>query len=373
MKRVFQFMVVAFVAAFAPYILALGGDEVGNDGDVVVCRGIDGEVNSIELLDYYEARNRFGFVPDLGSPQLSYEQKVLHVLRRISKIDPLRASRMQDEFDIFQNFTHFWPGVKLVDIPDSLHIAIPHGCEIEQVAIQAVPSVPEEKYFTVSKDLWDKMSDDDKAGLVLHEILFKELINVHKHVNSKLARYFNARISENRFSDLPTEDYLDLLSTLKADEDSEFSFGSVILKFGLYMSNRLAFYDNGQLQKVKINSPKDIRLLVKKRLDTVLRTNQNILFDVGGNFQGETYPILVEYFPSGQFKRAKSDSIWVRQPNGSSSWITGVSEVEFWDNGAIKSTFASMAQCHRTQQLRQRCFAEGARMQFNENGFVIEN
>lgn len=77
------------------------------------------------------------------------------------------------------------------DIQDSLVRVFPRGCKIEQIAIQKEPAFPEDKRFTVSKDLWDLLDEDNKAGLVLHEIIYREAL-LYGHEDSVNARYVNS-------------------------------------------------------------------------------------------------------------------------------------------------------------------------------------
>src|SRR4051794_27132981 len=52
------------------------GHERGNGGDAVVCRDHDDKIISVELLDFFEARNMRGIYLDLGDDSLSVDQKV---------------------------------------------------------------------------------------------------------------------------------------------------------------------------------------------------------------------------------------------------------------------------------------------------------
>lgn len=173
------------------------GDDKGNGGDVVVCYDEQKKIKSVQLLDHYEGYKKFGFVIDLGDGQGPLN-KVKFVLDHLSKFDEGRAKRYWQQAQNFESESLFWPGVELVDIPDSQHIAIPKNCKIEQVAIQQEPTLPEQKRFTISKDLWDLMDDTNRAGLILHEIIFQEAIELHQ-TNSIRSRYFNAMISQKNF------------------------------------------------------------------------------------------------------------------------------------------------------------------------------
>lgn len=173
-------------------------DQRGNGGDVVVCHDAQGAITTVELLDFYEGRSRLGFQVDLASGA-TWQEKLAGALAKIAVVDPDRAASYRDFAARFEVDTHFWAGVELTDIPDSAHIAIPRGCAIAQIAIQREPTFPEEKYYTVSKDLWELLDEAGKAGLVLHEIVFREAL-ARGHANSIQTRYYNALVTSRGFS-----------------------------------------------------------------------------------------------------------------------------------------------------------------------------
>ncbi|MCM2321921.1 MAG: hypothetical protein NDJ90_01520, partial [Oligoflexia bacterium] len=133
----------------APACFAAGGDHgPGNGGDVVVCRNAAGAIRSVELLDLYEGRTRWGNVADLGGPGLSVPEKVSLLLTRLGNRLPALEKFYRDWYATFEQETLSLSGVQLVDIPDSEHIALPVGCAIEQIAIQKEPQFPREKRYT---------------------------------------------------------------------------------------------------------------------------------------------------------------------------------------------------------------------------------
>lgn len=194
------------------------GREVGNGGDVVYCPNAVAPRKKVELLDIYEARTR-GIIFNLGAPTLNYWQKFALALERLAKVSPLRA----EEYRLSaQDFTidpatgehrnaRFLSGVELVDIPDSKHIAVPSGCAIKQIAIQKEPEVAEDRRYTVSKDLWDLMDDESKAGLILHEVIYREAL-VDGAENSKMVRYLNSYLAADKFAAMTQEAFFNFLA-----------------------------------------------------------------------------------------------------------------------------------------------------------------
>jgi hypothetical protein len=113
----------------------------------------------------------------------------------------------------------FLAGVKLTDIPDSQHIAIPAHCTVEQVAIQKLPAFPEDKFFTVNKDLWDRMDTANQAGLILHETIYRRFLKLRKPgttlSSSVAARYLTGYACSDRFAKMTLPEYFKLMERVQ--------------------------------------------------------------------------------------------------------------------------------------------------------------
>jgi hypothetical protein len=151
---------------FGAKVFATGGT-VGNGGDVAVCPG------SVELLDTYEARTLRGFGLDLGNPSLSVDQKIALAVTKIFSVDPYRAIILKASAEKFMNETKFLRGIALRDIDDSDEVFLPAGCERRQIAIQNTRVVWDDPFYVVDQDLWDRLDNDNKAALILHEVIFR--------------------------------------------------------------------------------------------------------------------------------------------------------------------------------------------------------
>lgn len=200
------------LVAGAPRV-AVGGNEAGNGGDVVVC--YQGEtILSTKLLDFHEAEvMRPELVPDLGAPDASPSEKVKLALDRLSKLDAERAAAYQEEADAFFANTRFVKGVVLEDIPDSGYVPIGKDCRVEQIAIQKAPVFPEDRLYTINQDLWERLDNDHRAGLMLHEIVYGEAIK-RGHKNSVKARYFTELIASAKIATLPASEYERLVALI---------------------------------------------------------------------------------------------------------------------------------------------------------------
>lgn len=142
------------------------GNEVGNGGDALVCK--KEQSLSVRLLDYSE-----GEVNSNKSDSQEKYRKLLHSwIKKFKALDPKLSSMLSRKtLTIDQDFT-FKKGIQLIDIKDSKHIYIPQNCVLKQLAIRRFKKIGGEK-FVVNQDYWEKLSEEDKAGLVLHELLYE--------------------------------------------------------------------------------------------------------------------------------------------------------------------------------------------------------
>jgi hypothetical protein len=192
---------------------AWAGKEAGNGGNVVTCRKADHSLTSIEMLDYYEARVFRGISVSMGDASFDYKQKIDLVLDRLAKSDPGRAERYRGWAKSFMSEAALIPGITLTPIPDSDQVGLPRGCAMEQIAIQKEPQFPQDSRYTISKDLWDNLDEQGKAGLILHEIIYREALGFG-HQTSVASRYFHSLIASELYSKLTDRERIKLMQLL---------------------------------------------------------------------------------------------------------------------------------------------------------------
>ncbi|KYG63657.1 hypothetical protein AZI86_12565 [Bdellovibrio bacteriovorus] len=192
-----------------------GGGTVGNGGDVVVCPAL----NTVLLLDIYEADKLRGFKLSLGSSELTVKQKIQIAIARLKRLDPVRASTVDYNANTFFKEAKFISGIALRDVEDSLEPFLPAGCHKEQIAIQNAKVVPEDPFYVVNAELWEKLDNDNQAALVIHEAIFRAARGTW---SSSLVRLLNSAAFSDRFDNLPVGAYYkfmsgtELASTVKA-------------------------------------------------------------------------------------------------------------------------------------------------------------
>jgi len=174
---------------------AFAGGEVGNGGNVIVCNDISGNVKSVEVLDYYELRLNGG-VLSLNPNLVTYQEKLSELFDQWIEFAPKRMAQYKKWLQEFQTEAGIYSGIEIPHIPDTGSIAIPQGCKPISIAFQRADDdiFPGTKRYVINKDLWDYMNETQKAGLVLHELIYREAIKAG-HPTSQPTRYFNGYLS----------------------------------------------------------------------------------------------------------------------------------------------------------------------------------
>lgn len=209
----------AFV--FVSSAFAQGGEhEVGNGGNAVVCYSDSSKKNikSVELFDYWEGKR---FKPirgprgevyslDLGGSRLSVEKKIDLFISRVKLGDPERARRY-DQYaklilsDLKSFLVSRLPGEP---IDDDHPAGLPSSpCYKEQFAVQFKYPTPGKRRFLIDRGLFSKADSDSKAGIILHEVLYRDAIVRDKHQNSDGVRLLNHFYSTPATHQLPSLAY----------------------------------------------------------------------------------------------------------------------------------------------------------------------
>lgn len=143
---------------------------IGNGGDVVVC---EKRMPQTQLLDFYEAAKLSDL--RLVDPEgHTYLEKVNSLANRVSKRFPALARSIMADVDVFEKRKKIMDDVELKDIDDSHHTVLPPHCQIAQIANQKAPLFPRHPWFIIDAALWAGLDETNKAGLVIHEIIYRQ-------------------------------------------------------------------------------------------------------------------------------------------------------------------------------------------------------
>lgn len=185
------------------------GGEHGNGGNVLVCE--QNGVTTVTLYDYYEWEQR-GWQLDLAGN--TYEEKLQAAFERIAKYNPTRSALYSIWFEGFQEtrsteFTDY----DLVEIPDIGAGTVPPGCHIKTAAQQRMRPLPGDKRYLVDNKLWNLMNETQRAGLVLHEMIYREAALLG-HQDSATTRYLNGLFASSIFAEIDYRGYVEYLQEL---------------------------------------------------------------------------------------------------------------------------------------------------------------
>jgi hypothetical protein len=144
---------------------------IGNGGDVLVC---DSRMPRVQLLDFAETRIlRQKAIQLVEPPGDTYDEKLLALQGRINHRFSSLGRALAKEIEYFERTNVKLDDLELEDIQDSFHKFHLSGCEVRQIANQSIPLVDDDPSFILDNRLWLQLSEFDKAGLVLHEVLYR--------------------------------------------------------------------------------------------------------------------------------------------------------------------------------------------------------
>jgi hypothetical protein len=193
-NQIMKKFTLVLIASFLSSAQTFAGTWSSGGGNAVVCKAEDGSIASAELLDLYEGRYINHLVyPASSEPALS---QALAAARRISSI-AFSGDRLAQTVQRVQSQIQFLPkgfGIQPINDSDSV-ILPPANCQIVQVARYE----PNGTIF-VNADVWQLLSAQNQAALLLHEALYWEL-RLFGEKNSKRARIAVATAFSDRSID----------------------------------------------------------------------------------------------------------------------------------------------------------------------------
>ena len=189
---------------------SIQGGLVGNGGGTVVCRDTKHQIKSIELLDFYEARTLRDMKLDLDRIPGDWKAKAQGVIARIQAKSEFHFQLYQAWLDRFESNRKLLEGVEFSTVPDSGYIGVPKGCQFEQAALQRKPIFSGDARYYLNAELWTAMDETQRAGLVLHEIIYREAL-AYGQEDSIRSRYLTGLYASQDFADLKQINYWKVL------------------------------------------------------------------------------------------------------------------------------------------------------------------
>jgi hypothetical protein len=183
MKNVKQTMMAMTMALTFSSLSAFAGG-VGNGGVSVVCRNLDGTINSAQVLDIYEGEVRFGRKYD---NDLSADTKVELAQLKLTKYSRLLED-FQEELSKVKAIMTFIPkGNRLVPTNDAFPQIVKVGCDFEQLA-----NYTDDGELLVSQEIYNELDEVNKAALLVHETVYAIYRKYRDEKNSQLSRKLTA-------------------------------------------------------------------------------------------------------------------------------------------------------------------------------------
>lgn len=153
-------------------------EKTGNGGGAWVCRETDGKIRWSNLVDLFEAIEEFGLT--LAQYPGSTSEIVDQVVRRISQANPDLSNTLASYLKQLNSLEPNPPQVTytdnvLVAIDDSLYrmMPSPRRCAGGSVAYEQVINYKEDGLILVAGEVFNSLSSNAKAALVLHEAIYK--------------------------------------------------------------------------------------------------------------------------------------------------------------------------------------------------------
>lgn len=289
----------------------------------------------------------------------------------------------------------------MADIPDSGNIVIPKGCTIEQIANQSAPLYADDPRYIIDQSLWSLLDNQNRAGLILHEIIYREAIELG-HDNSVSTRFLNANMSSRKIESMTIADYtrflIDLdftkttvngvniwikpevplfgengfLAQAKVVDGSEFQWNSDILK----LRDEIYFFPNGHLQKLSLKGPHQLSVFGQRR---EIAPYEMSFFETGdlksftlrepSTFVTASYQVSINgaatFHQNGKLQVGNIGSGWILI-QGQPTKILGVTQIH--PNGQVKVTNIVGPQ---ELTIRDERHLFSGHIQGNENGKIL--
>lgn len=198
-------IVFVFIVYFSSALANLLGDVKGNGGDIVICKN---EKNI--SLDLYELKYRYDLKEKVFANELGIDKAMEIVLQRLHNYSPIRAELYSKWYLSFYEDTIFVEH-DISDIQDTgNHVEIPVHCNIKQIINQNSQILVAPKRYIINKNLWEKIDENSKLSLILHEFLYRE----NPAENSELLRKFNAFLLADKLNELEFFEYIEWIKKL---------------------------------------------------------------------------------------------------------------------------------------------------------------
>ncbi|KHD87383.1 MAG: hypothetical protein OM95_14900 [Bdellovibrio sp. ArHS] len=185
---------------------ANAGYEVGNGGDALLCD------DRVVLLDLDEAGGVHSF--QLESITDPFE-RTQELLKAWQFLDPQRSAQWLRELEYLKNHIRWTAGGEsLANISDEGPVKVPVECALNQAAVQSRDPINDSYTYDFDAQIWKMFDGNSKAALLIHEVLFKNLLDSLPGAHSYLIRPMVRVIMSENPQDYNLARYLSFLSKI---------------------------------------------------------------------------------------------------------------------------------------------------------------
>ena len=183
--------------------------DVGGGGFVIKCTDELGD-DHYRTFDVWE-QSKMLQVDSYGLKGKNWKEKVHFALNRLKRVDyPFAYAISAVTKDLEENMERYLvKNLTFPDIKDYTDIVISKSCVKMPAAFQIKAPFYGQNKFYFSSEVWGKLDEFNKASLVLHEAIYKVLIDFEGALNSDFVRYLNFFISSDLMDTVSKKEYVE--------------------------------------------------------------------------------------------------------------------------------------------------------------------
>jgi hypothetical protein len=176
LHKIFQISIFLLLALSGG--AALAGNLVGKGGMLVSCTLPDPDESQkyYELLDFFELRQQRKMIGEdlINSAGITEKEIVIKVIRKLSRVDRIRASRYRYWLEKFSREVSFVDNSLPRTMDAGLTLELPNECELVQAVVQVAPEHEGDPRYFVDSAIWSALPTLQRAGLILHEFVIRD-------------------------------------------------------------------------------------------------------------------------------------------------------------------------------------------------------
>ncbi len=296
-----------------------GGIHVGNGGKTIFCVRPDGS-EGMDLLDFHENVILNYFESFTGTE--SVYNLVRYAIDNLETIDPERHRRLSNYNNSFTKDARFISGIRLASLSDIGLVILPKGCELKQAVVQSPPEDVIEgitNRYTFDRSIWDRLDIKEKAGLVLHELVYRDFIESSNHTTSFYVRMLVRYLASNspKLQNLPS--YIGILKKLRV---KSFTYKGIAID----LTSPIEFYeDMNAIRSAKLIVPQSFKVLGEK-----IKTYSRVTHHFFRNGKVRFLSVMPEY------GSVHETTIWSFNSPTPLSIDVALQEIVFEEDGRVK-------------------------------------